>query len=348
MSCGNPCVPDPANTASCETLSSQIDNFTKQFFGEVIKTEVGGVVSWSLPCSLEIGLPNNARGATEPLACYFLRLFNDGVVGTVGPVGATGGDGTAGRNAYTVLTHSFSQPVLNNPQIQIRTEFNPAIQPGIHIFVETSGWYRVEGISPDGTLFVTLLASVLNPPSTIENGRLVLPAGAQGLSTPGAQGLPGQKGPQGDPGDKGATGNAGLPGLPAPVSGVTNTNGQYHTDVGTDFQNPNTGPAWTEVDFIISKPNVTLPNVGTYLLSVTADARAASDQPSVSLRLYDVTTAAAVAGAGAYSQSSSVRALPMTAIVTTVGVNEVIRLEMYGKKATVYSDTFTLNYVQLD
>jgi hypothetical protein len=347
-SCGNPCVSDPANTAACETLSSQIDNFTKQFFGEVIKTEVGGVVSWSLPCSLEVGLPNNTRGATEPLACYFLRLFNDGVVGTVGPAGLAGAAGTAGRNAYTVLVHSFAQPTLNNPQLQIRTEFNPAIQPGMHIFIETSGWYRVDGVTSLGAIFVTLLTPVLNPPVTIEAGRLVLPAGAQGLSTPGAQGATGQKGLTGDPGAKGPTGDPGLPGLPAPVSGVTNINGQYHDDTGTDHKNPNTGPAWTEIDFTSSKPFVTLPAIGKYLLNVTTVAKAGSSGVDFSVRLYDVDQAAAVTGALAFTQSASPRSLSLTAIYTTVGVNEVVRLEAYGKNGTVYAVDTTITYVQID
>jgi len=293
-----------------------------------------------------VGLPSNARGPTEPLACYFLRLFSDGVFGTPGTPGKSGADGAPGRNAYTRLVHSFPQPTLNNPQIQIRTEFNPAIQPGLHIFIETSGWYRVEGVSFEGTLFVTFLTSVLNPPATIENGSLVLPAGAQGLSAPGAQGLTGQKGLKGDPGKTGDQGPAGLPGLPAPVSGTTNNNGQYHDDSGTDYKNPNTGPAWTEVDFTSSKPKVTLTVAGKYLVSVTADAKAGTGD--FSLRLYNVTQAAAVTGALAFTASTAPRSLSMTAIVTTIGVNEVVRLEAYGKNGTVYALTTTITFVQID
>src|SRR5579859_7902149 len=66
MSCHNPCGHGPDNRANCETLPSQIENFIKQFFGDVIKTEVNGQVQCSLPCSLDVGLLNNPRGATEP------------------------------------------------------------------------------------------------------------------------------------------------------------------------------------------------------------------------------------------------------------------------------------------
>src|SRR5258706_4602955 len=96
--CGSPCAITAANTAACETLPSQIENFTLQFFGTVFKTEVDGIVTWSLPCSLDVGLPNNPRGVDEGLACYFLRLFNDGIVGLTGPQGAAGTAGTNGTN----------------------------------------------------------------------------------------------------------------------------------------------------------------------------------------------------------------------------------------------------------
>jgi hypothetical protein len=347
MSCGNPCVPPPANTVTCETLGSQIENFTKQFFGEVIKTEVNGVLSWSLPCSLTTGLPNNARGSTEPLACYFLRLFADGVTGTVGPAGPPGTPGTNGRMAYTAVTNPFQQPTLGNPQIAVHTVFNPVILSGMSVFIESSGWYRVDGATPDGTLFLTLLAPVINPPGTILNGKLVLPAGAQGLSTPGAQGAPGQKGLTGDQGAKGEQGDPGLPGLPAAVSGVTNTNGQYHTDSGTLWTNPN-DTNWHPVDFTISKPEITLPLVGTYLLQYTSSLKANSGGVSVFVRLFSVDQAIAVPGSTELNASTTARMIPGTAIFTTSVVNEVIRLEAMGKLAKVDPDVTTLVYVRIN
>jgi hypothetical protein len=296
---------------------------------------------------LDVGLPSNARGATEPLACYFLRLFADGVFGTPGTPGAPGDAGPAGRNAYTFVTHDFTQPALNNPQLIIRTVFNIAIQPGMHIFIPTSGWYHVDAVTPDGSIFVTLLQATIAPEPIIRSGCLVLPSGAQGVATPGAKGQPGAKGAKGDQGNKGLPGNPGLPGLPAPVSGVTNNNGQYHTDVGTDHKNPNTGPAWTPVDFTVSLANVTLTTPGVYLLNVCTMLKTADSGTSFELRLYDITTALAVAGALEFTKSTSPRCLSMSAILTTTNANEVIRLEAFGKNGTVYADNTTITFVQL-
>jgi hypothetical protein len=347
MSCGNPCRTDPTNTAASETLSSQIENFTKQFFGEVIKTEINGVVSWSLPCTLDTGLPNNARGATEPLACYFLRLFADGILGTPGLPGDRGNPGADGRNAYTALTQSFTQPTLQNPQIQVRTSYNPAILPGMQVFIESSGWYRVDANIADGTLFLALLAIVTNPPVTIAAGSLVLPAGAQGLSVPGEKGDPGQKGLKGDDGDKGEQGDQGLPGLSGPTSGTTNNNGQYHDDAGTLYTNPNTGPAWTPVDFTSSMPKVTLTTAGTYLLTVTTAISSHTSGVAFSVRLYDETAAAAVAGTEEFNASNTVRIIPMSAIHVTTVPNQIVRLEAFGKQGKVYPENTTITFVQL-
>jgi hypothetical protein len=214
----------------------------------------------------------------------------------------------------------------------------------MHVFVESSGWYRVESATTTGAVFVTLLATVIAPPDIIEAGRLVLPAGAQGLSTPGAQGATGPKGQKGDQGSQGLQGAPGLPGLPAPVSGTTDTNGQYHDDAGTIHTNPGTGPAWTEVDFTSSKPFVTLPNAGVYLISATTGTK--NGTGDCETRLFNVTTAAAVAGTLGVNASSNIRIIPITAVLTTTGA-EVVRLEAYGKNAKIYPDNTTITYVQL-
>lgn len=347
MQCGNPCTTLPVNTANSETLPSQIDNFTAQFFGEVIKTEVNGVVSWSLPCSLETGLPSNLRGPTEPLACYFLRLFGEGVKGTPGNEGAPGADGKNGVPAFTQLTQQFSQPTLNNPQIQIRVVPNPALVAGMLLFVDHSGWYRLEGVTPTGAIFVTLLNPVLNPLPVIPVGSLVLPSGAQGLSVAGAQGQKGQKGDKGNTGAKGPDGDPGLPGLPSPVSGVTNVNGQYHDDAGTLFTNTNADTNWHEVDFVSSKPKLTLPAIGTYLITANTEIRANTDGVAVFVQLFNVTTNLVVAGTLGFNQSQRYRMIPMSAILTTVGVNEVVRLEASGKSEKIDPLSTTLTYVQL-
>lgn len=74
--CGSAAVADPAN----ETLASALTNFTNEFFGTVTKTLVNGSVVWSLPCNLSDGLEGNPRVTGEGLACYFLRLIQEGTV----------------------------------------------------------------------------------------------------------------------------------------------------------------------------------------------------------------------------------------------------------------------------
>src|ERR1051326_215997 len=77
--CNNPCQVSGSNTPACESLPSALQNFIDNFFGEIIKTEVDGAVTWALPCNLGTGLPGNPRITGEGLACYFLRLFSDGI-----------------------------------------------------------------------------------------------------------------------------------------------------------------------------------------------------------------------------------------------------------------------------
>src|SRR5437867_1500787 len=81
QSCNNPCNTCPPSTPECETLPSVLENFISQFFGRVIKSTLNGKVVWSLPCNLDIGLPENPRVDGEGLACYFLRLFDTGIKG---------------------------------------------------------------------------------------------------------------------------------------------------------------------------------------------------------------------------------------------------------------------------
>lgn len=77
--CGFSGVPDPAN----ESLESALANFTEQFFGGLTKTAVNGAVVWTLPCDLATGLEGNPRLEGEGLACYFLRLMEEGATGEV-------------------------------------------------------------------------------------------------------------------------------------------------------------------------------------------------------------------------------------------------------------------------
>jgi len=254
MSCcnnSNPCGTSAANTAACETLPSQIENFTLQFFGEVIKTELDGNVTWSLPCNLDVGLENNPRGEAEGLACYFLRLFQDGIIGATGPQGEPGTAGTNGRNAYTVTLASFVQPTLGAPNVNVLTVNNPAILPGIYVFIATSGWYLVNATDNAGTLFLTLVKSADSAPAVITAGKLVVPSGFPGASVVGPTGPTGATGPAG-------------PQSPA----FTEQNSFYFATVGTDYS---LQIIYAGVNFVNSEPLHLLPALnGVYQLCVVA------------------------------------------------------------------------------
>lgn len=227
MSCGstdglqcntNPCRVTQANTAACESLPSQISNFTLQFFGTVVKTEVDGVVSWSLPCNLDVGLPNNPRGFDEGLACYFLRLFQDGIVGLTGPAGARGAPGCNGLNAFTVTLQSFQQ-VAQNDSVQVLTSFNPSMVVGSYVFISTSGLYLIDNSDVSGLLSLRLVDVPKSPVgSTITAGKLVVPSGPPGgpPGPQGEQGIQGEQGVQGNQGVQGIQGIQGPQGDPAP------------------------------------------------------------------------------------------------------------------------------------
>lgn len=254
MSCSNcgcshtgPCGSTVENTPENETLSSQIENFTTQFFGVVTKTGSGGTVQWILPCDLDVGLPNNPRADGEGLACYFLRLFDQGIVGLTGPQGDTGAAGANGYNAFSVTTLSFTQPTLAAPIVQVRTAFNPALLPNMHIFIQSSGWYLINSADITGVLNLTLTKEVSGASGSIVAGKLVIPAGYPGASVTGPQGPQGTKGDQGEPGES-----------------LTENNAEYGTTIGTEFNTPFTYGA---VDFTTSAPTVLIPVAGKYLLT---------------------------------------------------------------------------------
>lgn len=252
MSSCNPCKRTSlTNTPECESLPSQISNFTAQFFGAIVKSEVDGQVIWTLPCNLDVGLPNNARGADEGLACYFLRLFEEGIVGLTGPQGNDGAPGAAGRNAFTVTLQAFAQPSQAAPNIQVLTAHNPAIMVGSYILIQTSGFYQVTATDPSGAVFATLFQALPGAPAVIDAGKLVVLSGVPGASVTG---------PQGPPGPTGAAGSN--------ATSFSVDNGEYFAPIGTDFNLP---IAYAAVDFTNSSPVVTLPATGTYRVTVTAD-----------------------------------------------------------------------------
>lgn len=247
--CENPCGSSVTNTAACEALPSQIQNFSDAFFGTVVKTEVNGVVTWSLPCGLNTGLVNNPRAEGEGLACYFLRLFNDGIIGLTGPQGKPGNAGTDGHNAYTVTLHSFTQPTLGSPNVTVLTAYNPAIIAGMYVFIAGSGWYLVNNADFSGALSLTLTKTISTPPvGNVSAGKLVVSSGH-----PGASGLQGNPGPKGDKGDAGDNATA-----------LSTVNAFYYAPVGTDYPLP---ILYTAVNFVNSSPQVLLPDIGKYLVT---------------------------------------------------------------------------------
>lgn len=260
MSCcdntNNPCNDELTNTAECESLPSQIENFTAQFFGTVTKTEVDGKVAWVLPCDLDVGLENNPRLAEEGLACYFLRLFEDGIVGATGPQGDTGAAGANGDNAYAITLTGFTQPTLDTPTIQVITNnYNQALSEGMYVFITGSGYYIVTATDATGSMWLTLTEPVSGAAGYLGVGKFVVPAGYPGQSIVGAQGPQGE---QGVPGSAGET--------------LTATNAFYSAAIGVDFALAN---VTTNVDFTNSVPQVTLAQADTYLINavVALDAQ---------------------------------------------------------------------------
>ena len=319
--CNNPCRVTRHNSAQCEDLPSQIQNFTLQFFGTIVKSEVDGAVTWSLPCNLDVGLPNNPRGTDEGLACYFLRLFMDGIVGLTGPQGEQGTPGTNGNNAYTVTVQGFVQPAGGSP-VTVITASNPAIAQSIYIFIDGSGWYLVNTYdAASGAAFLTLVRSIAPAGTVIACGKLVIPSGY-----PGATGAQGNQGPQGI---------QGIPGV-----NFASTNAFYNDPFGTDFKVQGT---YLAVDFTTSAPRVLLPSAGRYLLTAVIDVSgltgiATSD--SVSFKLVNTTTSADVGGSEHFLSgliSGQRSQVSINAIVETASDNNEVGI--YANAST--SDRFS-------
>lgn len=279
--CTNPCgITAGVNTAECESLPSQIENFTTHFFGAVEKTEVNGVVEWTLPCELEVGLENNPRQNGEGLACYFLRLFREGILGAQGPTGEPGEDGVAGRNAYTVTLASFAQPTLASPYVQVTTSYNPCILVGMNVFIATSGEYEVTATSVNGDIWLTLTDPLGSAPAVITAGKLVVPTGHPGTSVVGPAGPAGPQGPQGTPG-----------------ASYTADNQFYYADMGANYNIP-LAP-YNQVTFVTSHPEVTV-NEGVWMVTANIEIRPAvtiATTDKIRVKLRDITAATDLPGA---------------------------------------------------
>lgn len=331
-----PCGVSETNTAACESLSSQIQNFVDQFFGSVIKSEEDGQVVWSLPCSLEIGLQNNPRAVGEGLACYFLRLFSQGIIGATGPAGEPGAPGADGKNAFTITLASFSQPTLGSPNIQISTLFNPALLEGLYIFIDQSGWYQITATDGAGALWLTLVKELSGASATITAGKLVVPSGFPGVSVTGPQGPQGPQGLQGGP-------------------GVSHTaiNGMYYAEVGT---NDNLGIAYAVIDFVNSSARLLLHGQGTFQITVTVDFVGLTgivDTDQVFFRLQNDDTLVVLPGsehATSEISQDELRTMSFTVNTVTTGDNQQVSLQ--GKcttvdKVAVVALRTTLTYVKL-
>lgn len=332
-----PCGVSETNTAACESLSSQIQNFVDQFFGSVIKSEEDGQVVWSLPCSLEIGLQNNPRAVGEGLACYFLRLFSQGIIGATGPAGEPGAPGADGKNAFTITLASFTQPTLGSPNIQISTLFNPALLEGLYVFIDESGWYQITATDGAGALWLTLVKELSGAPATITAGKLVVPSGFPGVSVTGPQGPQGTQGPQGGPG-----------------ASHTEINGMYFASVGTNY---NLQIAYALVDFVNSSAALLLPAVGTYEITVSVDIiglTGVATTDEIFFRLRNVETGLPVDGsehATSRIALDELRTLSFTVQHTITG-NPNQQITLQGKcttvdKVAVVALRTTLTYVKL-
>lgn len=333
----NPCCTSAENTPENESLESQISNFTAQFFGSVIKTGSNGVVSWSLPCNLDVGLENNPRGDGEGLACYFLRLFQDGINGATGPAGDPGAAGADGNNAYSVTLAGFTQPSLAAPNVTVTIVENPAILEGLYVFIQTSGWYLVNSVS-GGSANLSLAQAVasVSAGDTINAGKLVVPSGFPGQSVVGPQGVQGPQGAQGTPGES-----------------FTATSARYVAGVGTNY---NLQLIYDAVDFVNSAPELLLPDQGTYLVTAVVDVLglsgvAASDV--VAIKLYNVTDADDIQGTE-HSISNLIDGQFAQVVISitmeTTGTNQTIAI--YGKCSTadrvaVVAVNTTFHYVRL-
>lgn len=330
--CSTPCNVCTDNTATCETLPSALENFVRAFFGSVVKTEVDGVVTWTLPCNLDIGLTNNPRAAGEGLACYFLRLFGEGLVGLTGPQGNSGETGADGNNAYTVTTSAFTVPTLAAPHVQFTVIPSATVYAGLTVFLPGAGWFEVTQVFQDTTVFATLLQLITSPSATVPPGSTVLPAGNRGQSIKGDTGVTGATGATGPTGATGATGAIGPTGPVGPAgTAVTNSNAQI-IGGATNFPMP---AAFAKVDFGATDLQVTLP-AGTYYLAATLSVATtgAAARHLCGLKIYNVSDASDVAGSVIpfyMAADPDVVSIECTAIVT---INSSKTFEVWGEDST--------------
>jgi len=343
------------NSAACETLPSALENFIKSFFGVVQRTEVNGKVTWVLPCDLDTGIPGNPRGTDEGLACYFKRLFEDGLVGLEGPQGEKGDTGDSGNNAYTVATSAFNPPANPGGSAQFSIIPSPVVSVGQTIFIPGSGWYVITEVFQSSTIFATLLESIPSPLGVIPPGTLVLPTGPRGLSITGPTGSTGAKGDTGAAGATGATGAMGATGATGPAGATATNSNATIVGAGADYDMT---AAFAKVTFAGTDLEATLATAGTYFLtfSLTILMNSGGTQRSWSFKLFNSTTALDIPDSTAsfrFDDHVLFDNVAVRAIVTTTLPNTVIQL--YGITSgatgagtqTVNVTDSTLVYIQL-
>jgi hypothetical protein len=329
-----------------------LQNFIDAFFGSVTKTEVNGVVTWTLPCNLDIGLPANPRLDDEGLACYFLRLFNDGINGLIGPQGDTGAAGTDGRSAWTVITSAFATPTLAAPGVQFTIIPSPVVTTGQTIFIPGAGWFIVTNVFQNDSVFADLVELTPTPVAVITPGTLALPVGPRGRTVTGPVGPTGATGETGATGATGATGSVGPTGATGAAGAVaTNTNS---TDTGgnTDYTMTN---AYAKVEFGADDLEVTLPTAGTYLIfSTVCGLNNSAGQKQWALKFFNSTTAADVPLSETFksmADSSVENGLFIQTIVTTTTDNNIIQLYAASTAntatQTIYFTGTRLSFVKL-
>ena len=208
-------------------MTSALDNFILSFYGTVTKVlnETDCTATWTLPCDLDVGLENNPREDGEGLACYFLRLFQDGITGATGPQGPAGADGADGDNGYTQTTSEFTLPAQADPWEDSDTVEVDVETPGVclvesFIFIDGAGWVYITG-KIGSTLTIKPVSSVIAPSNPVPVGSSVIITGPEG-----PQGSVGPQGPQGAAGAAGAGGAAGAAGA-AGASSITQTSEDF-------------------------------------------------------------------------------------------------------------------------
>lgn len=201
----NPCPDCAEPSAACECLPSALDNFIAHFFGTLQKTVIDGRVVWTLPCDLAVGLEDNPRLPGEGLACYFLRLFGEGIVGLKGDKGDKGDTGDVGASNYATLTAGFVVPADDCPTVSVLVTSGSLFGAGGIVYIPGAGWFEVAAVSGN-TVFLTCIVRTSAAGTSIAAGTSVIPVGPRGLTGVGIQGPQGAQGPQGNDGPPGSIG----------------------------------------------------------------------------------------------------------------------------------------------